>query len=115
MYEYRGRVVRVIDADTLLLTLDLGFSLTITDHFRLVGLNAPELATQEGKAAATWVANWLKSSVAVSFDVDPFPLIVRTQKDKREKFGRLLATIDYRGANLNAELIAAGHAKPAKY
>ncbi len=48
MFEYRARLVRVVDGDTLDLTLDLGFGIIRTDRFRLFGLNAPELSTGEG-------------------------------------------------------------------
>ena len=111
VYEYRARVVRVIDGDTLELTLDVGFRLTLTDHFRLAGLNCPELPTPEGKAAAAFTADWLHAADAL----DPWPLVVRTERDRREKYGRLLATVLHGGQSLNAALLAAGRAKPARY
>lgn len=111
MYEYRARLVRVVDGDTLDLCVDVGFGWSFVDRFRLAGLNAPELATPEGKAARAWVENWLNEADAD----DPWPLVVRTQRDRREKFGRYLGTVSIGGRQLNADLIAAGHAVPAHY
>ncbi len=111
LYEYRASLVRVVDADTLDLCVDLGFGLTRTDRFRLFGLNAPELRTPEGKLAAAWVADWL----AAAGSADRWPLVVRTEKDRREKYGRYLGVVLLAGRELNAELLAAGHAAPVTY
>ena len=65
---YPARVDRVIDGDTALLTIDLGF-----DHFvpgqdldgktrmacRVYGINSPELSTDAGKAARDYAMTLL--------------------------------------------------------
>jgi len=50
MYEYQATVVRVIDGDTLVLDVDLGFYVTVRLSCRLLGLNAAELADGGGPA-----------------------------------------------------------------
>ena len=42
MYEYRARITRVIDGDTVEAEIDLGFHVTFTATLRLTGINAPE-------------------------------------------------------------------------
>jgi endonuclease YncB( thermonuclease family) len=124
-WEYDAELGHVIDADTLELTVilaegDLGFRqrvrITHTDQFRLAGLDAPELRTPEGKAARAWVVEWLNTYAEVDPGGAVARVVVQTQKDRREKYGRMLATV-YSPAVpepqcLNLDLIAAGHAVP---
>jgi len=49
MYTYKARINRVVDGDTVNLTIDLGFRLSMTANCRLAGINAPELNTDAGK------------------------------------------------------------------
>ena len=42
MYNYPCKVVRVIDGDTAVLEVNLGFNIRFTETFRLLGINAPE-------------------------------------------------------------------------
>ena len=108
MYEYRAPIagVRVIDGDTLELTLDLGFHVSLRQTIRLAAINAPELRTDPGKAARDYVLDWLR-------DVDM--LTVHTIRDHRtDKYGRFLGIV-YRpldGLSLNDALLADGHAVP---
>lgn len=48
LYTYAARVIRVIDGDTIVADLDLGFRLTIRVHVRVADWSAPELDSQEG-------------------------------------------------------------------
>lgn len=41
-YEYRGIVDRVVDADTVDATIDLGFGVSVKQRFRIDGFDAPE-------------------------------------------------------------------------
>lgn len=60
LYTYRARVERVVDADTLLVWIDLGFELGLRQYLRLRGINMPELDTRLGKRAADFVTTQLK-------------------------------------------------------
>jgi micrococcal nuclease len=108
VYEYTARLVRLVDADTLILDVDLGMH--VWQHgirIRAAGLNAPELSTVEGSAALAWVIDWFGQHCPDGI------LTVRTQKDRNDAYGRLLGTITAPdGACLNTELLATGHAVP---
>tara|TARA_R110000787_G_scaffold100231_4_gene205157 strand:- start:11228 stop:11593 length:366 start_codon:yes stop_codon:yes gene_type:complete len=110
LYHYRATVERVVDGDTIDVTLDLGFDLSMSARIRFVGINAPESRTrdlvekQKGLEAKRFVEDWLGGCEAV---------IVQTQLDKKGKFGRILGNIlNHEGACLNDEMVSLGHATP---
>lgn len=84
MYRYRAEIVRVIDGDTVILKIDLGFHLTFEQRVRFYGVNAPELRTDEGKLA--------KTELETAFPVGA-KVIFESYRDKPDKYGRLLGNI----------------------
>ncbi len=108
MYEYRARVASIHDADTARLDIDCGFSVWLNRvPFRLAGIDAPGL----GKPGGTEARNWLRAMLPAGAD-----LVVITQKDAKEKYGRYLATLYLPGdhvTSINRRLIEAGHARPS--
>lgn len=109
MYEYQGTVVNVVDGDTLDLNIDLGLETHRIIRVRLNGIDCPELKTDEGKAAKAFTERWLAPLGAA------LPIfIVRTYKDKTEKYGRYLADVEHppTGSLLNDDLVTNGHAVP---
>ena len=122
MFEYQAELIKVIDGDTVDLKVDLGFGIWRHDRFRLygpnpladMGLNAPEPATPEGKAARAFLSSLLDR---LSPTLDKQTLIIQTIK--KEKYGRYLAVIYYAKAgirqNVNQAMLDAGHAALKKY
>lgn len=111
MYEYRARVIRVIDGDTIYLAVDLGCDVSINLTVRLHGVNCPEMKgdtrTQGGMAKA-FTKDWLQEHASATQFTQNVTLV--TYKDKREKYGRYLGDIYADGRHLNADLVEAGHA-----
>ena len=107
MYEYRIESVEVIDGDTVRAMVDFGREIFARDVYRLAGVNAPERNTPEGIAAKQFAQEWIDSNSRHG------PLLIRTIKDRREKYGRYLANIvsDVTDKSLTLDLLAAGHAK----
>ena len=110
LYHYRAKVERVVDGDTIDVTLDLGFDLHMQARIRFAGINAPESRTrdlvekQKGLEAKRYVEDRIGGCDAV---------IVQTQLDKKGKFGRILGSIlNAEGACLNDEMVSLGHATP---
>lgn len=114
MYEYRARITRVVDGDTVDAEIDLGFGCFQCERLRLAGLNAPE--TRGGERVRGLDAKHFLETL-----IEKHPrLTIRTEKDRQGKYGRYIATLygdDIHGAavNLNLALIHAGHAVPAQY
>ncbi len=109
MYEYRARIVRVYDGDTVYADIDLGFKHTMHEvSLRLFGINTPELTGDERESG-------LVSKAALSRMVLDKMVTIRTIKptkdvfpssDKTEKYGRYLATIILEdGTNVNDWLV----------
>lgn len=104
-YRYRAELVRVIDADTLYLRVDLGFHCGITISVRLRDVDAPELSTPEGKAARDYVERLLDRDVHF-----PPPIVVETYKD-HQSFARWVADV-WVGDRLLADILREnGHVK----
>lgn len=106
VYVYEAVVVRVVDGDTVRLSVDLGFRLSLVENFRLVGIDAPEMSTQAGLEARDYLAGLLPVGSLVA---------IRSEKGLRqEKYGRWMASVWTReedGAwGVSDRLVAAGHA-----
>lgn len=103
LWTYRAAPVRVIDGDTALMRLDLGFNVGCTQSLRLVGVHAPELFSGRNRA----MGEQAKADCIAWFDAasrgqpGPWPFIVVTEKDK-QTFGRFLGVVyDLEGQSLN--------------
>ena len=114
---YNFRVIeinRVVDGDTIDVTIDLGFDLHKKERVRVAGIDTPEKRTRdlEEKALGIDATNWLKEKLegAIKGDDD---LIIRTELvGGMGKYGRLLGWL-YIGdgtISLNEHMIAAGYA-----
>ena len=108
-YTYDAKLVRVIDGDSLVLSLDLGFNVTVAETFRVYGINTPE-KVGESKVAGKAATDYMLSL----FNRCNFQVEVRTHKG-REKYGRWLCEIIGKTSagdvlNFGDELIKAGHA-----
>ena len=110
MYEYRARITRVIDGDTVEAEIDLGFRVSLEVVLRLVGINAPEVHGSDrprGLAAKAHLLELLQHLTPVDGHIT-----VRTQKDLTEKYGRYLANLIASDVNLNDRMVTDGHAVP---
>ena len=65
MYQYKGKVVRVVDGDTYDILVDLGFAIYHKIRVRLKGVDTPEVfgarACAEGRAASVYVKGLLEN------------------------------------------------------
>ncbi len=114
-YNFRClKINRVVDGDTIDVTIDLGFDLYKKERVRVAGVDTPEKRTRnlEEKELGIDATNWLKEKLesAVAGDDD---LIIRTELDGGVgKYGRLLGWL-YVGdsdVSLNEQMITEGYA-----
>lgn len=102
MYEYKAKVVNVVDGDTVDLVVDIGFYLTTKIRARLIGINTPEMRGEEKYLAL------LAKGYVFSRLMDQEVVIKTTKADS---FGRWLVTIFIGEENFNQTLIVEGYAK----
>jgi endonuclease YncB( thermonuclease family) len=104
MYEYKATVKRIIDGDSLILDIDLGFYMFMNEtKIRLYGLDTPEMTSEDPllRLQGVLATRYLFDNLQIGDKV-----IIKTVLDKREKYGRLLATIITNdGLNINEGLI----------
>jgi micrococcal nuclease len=103
---------RVLDGDTLDVTIDLGFDLYKKERVRVAGVDTPEKRTRdlEEKELGIDATNWLKEKLegALAGDDD---LVIRTELvGGVGKYGRLLGWLYIGDGNvsLNEQMIAEG-------
>ena len=116
MHEYRCKVVRVVDGDTVDVDIDLGFGVWLKkQRIRLFGIDTPESRTRDkeekiyGLKAKEFLKDQLKNGATL-----------RTHKDGKGKFGRILGEfivddVEYDGImtvtrNVNKYMIEKHHA-----
>lgn len=112
MYEYRCKVVHIVDGDTVDVDIDLGFGVWLhKERVRLFGIDTPESRTRDleekkyGLAAKDFITNMLDDSGGI---------ILKTHKDGTGKFGRILGelwrTTDFADKSINQYMIEKHHA-----
>ena len=82
IHTYKATLDRVVDGDTIHVTLDLGFEIRHKEILRLAKINAPEMSTVAGKKSAEVLQNILK---------DVPILVIKT--NKTDIYGRYIADV----------------------
>ena len=114
-YNFRvTEINRVVDGDTIDVTIDLGFDLYKKERVRIAGVDTPEKRTRdkEEKALGLDATAWMKEKLEGAIKGDD-ELTIRTElKGGVGKYGRLLGWL-YVGDNdfsLNEQMITEGYA-----
>ena len=114
-YNFRvTEINRVVDGDTIDVTIDLGFDLYKKERVRVAGVDTPEKRTRnlEEKALGLDATHWLKDKLEGAIDGDD-ELTIRTElKGGVGKYGRLLGWL-YVGdeeVSLNEQMLSEGYA-----
>ena len=113
MYEYRCKIIRVVDGDTVDVDIDLGFGVWLhKERVRIYGIDTPESRTRDleekryGLAAKEFVKEFVR-------DKGGSNIVLRTRKyDAKGKFGRILGDIIVDKKSLSETMIKEHHAVP---
>ena len=114
-YNFRvTEINRVVDGDTIDVTIDLGFDLYKKERVRVAGIDTPEKRTRdlEEKALGIDATNYLKKKLEDTIAGDD-ELTIRTElKGGMGKYGRLLGWLYVGESNvsLNEIMITEGYA-----
>jgi len=121
-YIYRvSSLEKVVDGDTIDVTLDLGFDVCTRQRVRLLGMDTPESRTSNkeekkfGLLSKKKLKEWCLKAVAS--EKDDIEIELRCpERDSRGKFGRILAEVwvfeDGVWTNVNKWLCDEGYAVP---
>ena len=112
MYEYRCKVVKIIDGDTVDVDIDLGFGVWLKkERIRMFGIDTPESRTRDldekkyGLMAKEFITKLLD---------DEGGIVLKTRKDAEGKYGRILGelwrTTDFVDKSINDYMIEKHHA-----
>ena len=114
MYEYRAKIIKVVDGDTVDVDIDLGFGVWLKDErVRIMGIDTPESRTSDkveklfGLAAKNRLYSLLEKDAKLITTED------KSGEDMKGKFGRILG--DFRAADgrlVTEILIEEGHCVP---
>ena len=95
MYEYKARVVKVVDGDTVDVDIDLGFGIVLSDErVRIMGIDTPESRTRDklekkfGLAAKARLKSLLGKTCTLKTQIN------KNGEDMKGKFGRILGDFD---------------------
>ena len=110
MYEYRCKVTRVVDGDTMDVDIDLGFGVWLhKERVRIYGIDCEESRTRDkvekkyGLMAKEFVKQFVKGN----------SIILSTKEyDAKGKFGRILGDIIVDRKSLSETMIQEHHAVP---
>ena len=90
MYTYKAQIERVVDGDTFIAVIDLGFDTFQRHTFRLYGVDTPE--TYRPKSENERVLGE-KATEFVRDLIEHRSVTVITHNDKQGKYGRYLAEV----------------------
>ena len=108
------KINKVVDGDTIDVTIDLGFDLAKKERVRIAGIDTPEKRTRdlEEKALGLDATAWMKKHLEETIKGDD-ELTIRTElKGGMGKYGRLLGWLYVGEGNvsLNEQMITEGYA-----
>lgn len=95
LYLYSAVVESIVDGDTLLVRIDLGFNVWVSQRIRLRDIDAPEISTAAGVQAKLFVEEKLKGI--------PF-VVIKTYKT--DIYGRYVADVFYHPSLTNKQNVA---------
>ena len=112
MYEYRCKVLKVIDGDTVDIDIDLGFGVWIkNERVRIMGIDTPESRTSNdiekkfGLAAKSRLQELLGETAILKTQVN------KKGEDMKGKFGRILGNFTTEDGRSCADILwEEGHA-----
>ena len=112
MYEYRVKIVKVIDGDTVDVDIDLGFGIILSDErVRIMGIDTPESRTRDkvekkfGLASKARLKSLLGKTGILKTQIN------KNGEDMKGKFGRILGDfVAEDGRMVTDILVEEGHA-----
>ena len=113
MYEYKCKVLRIVDGDTVDIDIDLGFGIWMhRERVRIMGIDTPESRTRDNVEKTFGLASKarLKDMLPIGSIQILKTEIDRSGEDKKGKFGRILGDFLIDDRRVTEILVEEGHA-----
>ena len=115
MYQYKCKIIKVLDGDTVDIDLDLGFKIILANQrVRMAGVDTPESRTSIAEEKVRGQLS--KKKLAEKLPVGSWQIIETQKSDSNDdKFGRILGVFILEdGTRVNDWLIQNNYAVPYK-
>jgi len=115
MYQYKCKINKVLDGDTVDIDLDLGFNIVLANQrVRMAGVDTPESRTSNKEEKPRGLLS--KKKLAEKLPVGSWQIIETQRSDNNDdKFGRILGVFILEdGTKVNEWLIKNNYAVPYK-
>lgn len=91
MYQYKAKILKVLDGDTVDIDLDLGFNIVLSNQrVRMAGIDTPESRTTDKEEKIRGTLS--KKKLAEKLPIGSYVTIETQKSDNNDdKFGRILA------------------------
>ena len=111
MYEYKVKILKVVDGDTVDVDIDLGFGVWLkNERVRIMGIDTPESRTRDleekkyGLLAKEYLKELLENKVTLKTQIS------KNGEDMKGKFGRILGDFSTPSGNVTDLMISGFHA-----
>ena len=115
MYQYKCKIIKVLDGDTVDIDLDLGFKIILANQrVRMAGVDTPESITTIAEEKVRGLLS--KKKLAEKLPIGSWQIIETQKPDSNDdKFGRILGVFVLEdGTRVNDWLIQNNYAVPYK-
>ena len=114
MYEYKAKLVKVVDGDTVDVDIDLGFGVWLKDErVRVMGIDTPESRTRDKVEKVFGLAAKDRVEELVKKDMTLKTFAAKDGEDMKGKFGRILGDFIMDDDRMVTEVMAdEGHCVP---
>jgi len=112
MYEYKCKIVKIVDGDTVDVDLDLGFGVWLRDErVRIMGIDTPESRTSDKVEKIFGLAAKERLSSLLGADATLLSQVKSNGENMKGKFGRILGDFKtINGDTITTKLMEEGHA-----
>jgi len=111
MYEYKCKIIKIVDGDTVDVDIDLGFGVWLkNERVRIMGIDTPESRTRDKVEKIFGLASKDRLKELLTKDIILKTFASKQGEDMKGKFGRILGDFIVGDKMVTEIMIAEGHA-----
>lgn len=111
MYEYKCKIIKIVDGDTVDVDIDLGFGVWLkNERVRIMGIDTPESRTRDKVEKIFGLASKDRLKELLTKDIILKTFASKKGEDMKGKFGRILGDFIVGDKMVTEIMIAEGHA-----